>query len=90
MGTAMPHRRHVRWCKDCLAGEHYIHPETWRTDFLLLVRRICECVDCDCTFCRVIIKEPRFDQRHHRPHVHRKRRTGGRQHATTRLMERPA
>lgn len=69
------HRHQACWCKDCRAGVHGIHFETWRTDFLLLVRRQCTCVDCDCTFRRVRIEEPRFDQRHHQPHVHRRRRT---------------
>jgi hypothetical protein len=72
MGCAT-HR--VRRCQDCLAGEHSIRPETWRTAFLLLVRRQCTCVDCDCTFRRVRVEEPRYHQRHYQPHVHRKRRT---------------
>jgi hypothetical protein len=37
-------------------------------------------VDCDCTFRRVRVEEPRYHQRHHQPHVHRRRRTG-RRHA---------
>lgn len=73
--TCATHR--ARRCRECLAGEHSIRPETWRTGFLLLVRRQCTCVDCDCTFRRVRIEEPRY----HQPHVHRKRRTERRQAA---------
>ena len=71
----MGHAEHrARQCRDCLAGEHSIHPETWRTCFLLLVRRQCACVDCDCTYRRVRVEEPRYHQRHHRPRATRQPR----------------
>jgi hypothetical protein len=68
------HMRRVRCCGDCLAGQHALDGVTWRTDLLHLVRRRCVCQSCDCTYCRVTIENPRYDQRHHQPHVHRRRR----------------
>jgi hypothetical protein len=56
-------RHRLRRCGDCRGGEHSIELRTWRTAFLLLVRRQCTC-SCDCTYGRVRIEEPRFDQRH--------------------------
>ncbi|HEV2779235.1 MAG TPA: hypothetical protein VGX25_07520 [Actinophytocola sp.] len=75
------HHRRVRCCGDCLGGYHDLDSESWRTDFLRLVRRHCVCEDCDCTFHKVIIEEPRFDQRHHQPFARRRRRRAGRRHA---------
>jgi hypothetical protein len=69
--------KRLRYCGDCLAGEHDIDTDNWRTAFMILLRRFCICDDCDCTFGTVRIAEPRFDQRHHQPHVHRKSRVGG-------------
>jgi hypothetical protein len=74
------HLRRVRCCGDCLAGDHELDAELWRTDLLRLVRQRCVCRSCDCTYGRVTIEEPRYDQRHHQPHVHRRRRFG-RRHA---------
>ena len=73
------HHLRVRYCGDCLAGNHDLDTESWRTDFLCLVRQRCACVDYDCTFQKVLIEEPCFDQRHYQRVVGRKRRnTGGR------------
>jgi hypothetical protein len=72
------HEARIRYCGDCLAGEHDLDRDSWWTDFLRLVRRKCVCQDCDCTFSRVIVEEPRFDQRHYRPQLHRKSRRGRR------------
>lgn len=72
------HHLRVRCCGDCLAGDHDLDKESWRTDLLRLVRQRCVCADCDCTFGKVLIEEPCFDQRHHQPGVSRKRRTGAR------------
>jgi hypothetical protein len=66
------HQLQVR-CGDCLAGDHDLDRDSWRTDFMRLVRRYCACADCDCTFAKVLIEEPRFDQRHHQPATGRKR-----------------
>jgi hypothetical protein len=53
--------------------------DSWRTDFLRLVRRQCVCADCDCSFGKVLVENPRYDQRHHLPGVvARKRRSAGR------------
>lgn len=73
-------RPRVRCCQDCLAGKHNIDTDNWRTDFLRLERRRCVCSTCDCTFRRALVREPRYDQRHHEPFVHRRRRIG-RRHA---------
>jgi hypothetical protein len=69
-------------CGDCLSGNHDLDNNSWRTDFLRLVRQQCACEDCDCTFRKVLVEEPRFDQRHYQPVTGRKRRagTGGRRH----------
>jgi hypothetical protein len=64
----------IRCCGDCLAGEHDIDTENWRTDYLWLVRSKCVCRDCDCTFVRAHIEHPRFDQRHYQPCVRGRRR----------------
>ncbi len=70
--------RRVRYCGDCLSGDHDLDSDSWRTDFMRLVRRHCVCGDCDCTFRKVLVEEPRFDQRHFQPVVGRKRRTAAR------------
>jgi len=75
------HQRRGRCCGDCLAGDHDLDRESWRTDFLRLVRECCACADCDCTFAKVLIEEPRFDQRHYQPATGRKRRIGARRAA---------
>lgn len=75
------HHLRVRCCGDCLTGDHDLDSDSWRTDFLRLARQHCACVDCDCDFRKVLVKEPCFDQRHYQPVVGRKRRTGtGGQH----------
>lgn len=63
------HHRRRRYCGDCLSGDHDLNSDTWRTDFLRLVRLHCACEACDCTFRRVHVEEPRFDQRHQQPVV---------------------
>ena len=72
------HHLRVRCCGDCMSGDHDLDRDSWRTDFLRLVRKHCACADCDCTFAKVLIEEPRFDQRHYRPVPARKRRTEAR------------
>jgi hypothetical protein len=73
-GPTAPPTEQTGACADCLAGNHDLSPDDWQTTFLWLLRRRCVCRDCVCPFRSVHIHEPRFDQRHHQPHVHRKRR----------------
>ena len=76
------HHLKVRCCGECLAGDHDLDSDSWRTNFLRLVRKHCACKECDCTFRKVLVEEPCFDQRHSQPVVGRKRRTaGGGRHA---------
>ena len=72
------HHLRVRYCGECLDGDHDLERSSWRTDLLRLVRQYCVCEDCDCTFGKVLIEEPRFDQRHRSPVVGRRRNTEGR------------
>jgi hypothetical protein len=69
------HHRRVRYCGDCISGEHDLDSASWRTDFLRLVRLHCACEACDCTFRKVHIEEPRFYQRHQQPVASRNWRT---------------
>jgi len=72
------HHRRVRYCDDCLSGEHDLDRDSWRTNALRLVRMHCACDECDCTFSKVLIEEPMTDQRHVQTIIGRKRRPGGR------------
>ena len=75
------HRLRVRYCSGCQNGDHDLDCDSWRTDFLSLVRKHCACEDCDCAFERVFIEDLSFDRRHHQPVRGRKRQIGGRRAA---------
>lgn len=81
VGEMGMHSRRVRCCGDCLSGDHDLENDSWWTDFLRLLRRKCMCVDCDCTFLKVLVEYPRFDQRHHQPGVVGRRRRTAKRHA---------
>lgn len=66
----------VRYRRHFIAGGHaMLDSRLWRTDFGALVREPCECTECDCTFRKVFIEHPRYDQRHYRVDVPPRRRS---------------
>jgi hypothetical protein len=59
--TALPGQR-MRYCGNCVSGEHELGIDNWETRHCRLQREGCKC-DCDCPYYRVLIEEPRCERR---------------------------
>lgn len=59
--TALPGQR-MRYCGKCVSGEHELGTDAWETQHCRLERKCCQC-ECDCSYSRVLIEEPKCARR---------------------------